>query len=97
MIEKHMLSQLSHTCRAARQQHTLTHTILLEEVSSLFCCLLLVIFLLVPSLLTTLGSARVEGRDMAMLVPVQVHTVSIKRSKLVQICFAGFLFWIKKQ
>lgn len=97
MIEKHMLSQLSHTCRAARQQHTLTHTIFLEEVSSLFCCLLLVVFLLMPSLLSALGSACVEGRDMAVLVPVQVHAVNIKRSELVQIRFSSFLFWIKKQ
>lgn len=44
------------------------------------------------SLLSTLDSVCLEGRDVAVLVPMQVDAVNRKNSEFVRICFAGFLF-----
>lgn len=70
-----------------------THSLRFAGKSVIF---ILVVFLLMLSLLSTLDSMCLEGRDVAVLVPVQVDAVNRKNSEFVRICFAGFLFWGRK-
>lgn len=48
------------------------------------------------SLLSTQGSVCLEGRDVAVLVPVQADAVDVNKFEFVRICSAGFLLGVGK-